>query len=124
MTLNTTRVALVTGGMGGLGEAICIKLAAHGLQGGRHLLARQHQGAGVARRDEGKQGLQAFAPIRATSPTSTRARRCVAQVVEEDRPDRRAGQQRRHHARHDLQEDEQGRLGRGHADQPRLASST
>ena len=27
MAANTARVALVTGGMGGLGEAICIKLA-------------------------------------------------------------------------------------------------
>jgi acetoacetyl-CoA reductase len=27
MAMNTTRVALVTGGMGGLGEAICVKLA-------------------------------------------------------------------------------------------------
>ena len=30
MPLKTPRVALVTGGMGGLGEAICIKLAALG----------------------------------------------------------------------------------------------
>ena len=30
MALNTTRVALVTGGMGGLGEAICIKLGGLG----------------------------------------------------------------------------------------------
>ena len=30
MAINVARVALVTGGMGGLGEAICIKLAALG----------------------------------------------------------------------------------------------
>ena len=30
MEANKTRVALVTGGMGGLGEAICIKLAVQG----------------------------------------------------------------------------------------------
>ncbi len=34
-----SRVALVTGGMGGLGEAICIKLAALGYQGGDDLFS-------------------------------------------------------------------------------------
>jgi NAD(P)-dependent dehydrogenase (short-subunit alcohol dehydrogenase family) len=32
------RVALVTGGMGGLGEAICLKLAGACLHRGHHLL--------------------------------------------------------------------------------------
>ena len=41
----TPRVALVTGGMGGLGEAICIKLAALGYRVVTTLLAGQHQGA-------------------------------------------------------------------------------
>ncbi len=40
----TKRVAVVTGGMGGLGEAICLKLAGNGQPGGHNPLARQHQG--------------------------------------------------------------------------------
>ena len=45
------RVALVTGGMGGLGEAICVKLAA--LATGRDdAFAGQHTGRRVARHDE------------------------------------------------------------------------
>jgi acetoacetyl-CoA reductase len=39
------RVALVTGGMGGLGEAICIKLAALGYKVVTTTFAGQHQGA-------------------------------------------------------------------------------
>jgi len=35
-----SRVAVVTGGMGGLGEAICVKLSAMGLPGGRHAIRR------------------------------------------------------------------------------------
>ena len=41
--MSKQRVVLVTGGMGGLGEAICIKLADAGLQGRRDVLAGQHQ---------------------------------------------------------------------------------
>ena len=50
MAMNIARVALVTGGMGGLGEAICIKLAALGYKVVTTLFARQHEGAGMARR--------------------------------------------------------------------------
>jgi NAD(P)-dependent dehydrogenase (short-subunit alcohol dehydrogenase family) len=43
------RIALVTGGMGGLGEAICIKLAKRAGQYRRHnLLTEQHQGSEMA----------------------------------------------------------------------------
>ena len=38
------RNVLVTGGMGGLGESICTKMADAGYQRGRHLLARKRQG--------------------------------------------------------------------------------
>ena len=44
----TQRIALVTGGMGGLGEAICMKLARMGIKGHRDLFAEQHQGGRVA----------------------------------------------------------------------------
>ena len=50
-------VALVTGGMGGLGESICIKLAALGLQGGHHPFAGQRQGGRMAA-DHEQHGLR------------------------------------------------------------------
>ena len=43
-----SRVALITGGMGGLGETIATKMSSR-LQGGGHVLAGQQEGRGVAR---------------------------------------------------------------------------
>ena len=52
MPMNIPRVALVTGGMGGLGEAICIKLAALGYKVVTTHSPGNTQGAGVARQHE------------------------------------------------------------------------
>ena len=93
-----------------------------GHQGRRHLLARQHQVQGMAEGDGGA-GAQVPRLSRATCPTSTRAEDGRA-GHEGRRPDRHPHQQRRHHARHDLQEDDQGRLGRGDARPTSTASST
>ena len=50
MAQDKQRIALVTGGMGGLGEAICVKLAALGYTVVTTYSPGQHQGAGMARR--------------------------------------------------------------------------
>ena len=71
--LTRHRVAFVTGGMGGLGEAICIKLAALGLHGRDHVFAGQHQGRRMAGVDEGA-GARLQGVCRATSPTTIRRR--------------------------------------------------
>jgi acetoacetyl-CoA reductase len=72
------RVALVTGGMGGLGEAICIKLAALGLHGRHHATRRATPRRTSGCRDEAA-GLQLPARTvrrrRLGSP-----RRCVKKV--------------------------------------------
>ena len=118
MAANTTRVALVTGGMGGLGEAICIKLADLGYK------VVTTYSPGNTKAKEWLDGMQQVGlPVRRLS--LRRHRLGQLREVREDgrrrgRPDRRAGEQRRHHARHDVQEDGQGELGRGDEDQPRL----
>ena len=104
------RVALVTGGMGGLGEAICIKLAALG-----YTVVTTYS-PGNTKAQEWLDGMKTHG-LRLPRLSLRRRRlgllqsRASQQVDRGRRPDRRAGQQRRHHARHDVQEDGQGRTG-------------
>ena len=110
----TTRVALVTGGMGGLGEAICIKLAALGYK----VVTTYSPGNTKAQEwldDDEDSRATASTRIPCDVADFDSCAACVAQGRGRGRPDRRAGQQRRHHARHDVQEDGQGELGRGDA---------
>ena len=67
------RIAFVSGGMGGIGTAICRRLGRQG-NGDRRLPAGLREEGGVARRMR-SEGF-ACTPPRATSPTSNRARRC------------------------------------------------
>ena len=112
------RVVLVTGGMGGLGETISTKMADAGYRvvvtyspgNTKHNeWARQHEGRTATRSP----------PSPATWPTCDSCTRAVAEVHGKVGRGRHPGQQRRHHPRHDLQEDGQGQLGCGDADQPR-----
>ncbi len=68
------RVALVTGGMGGLGEAICIKLAALG-----YTVVTTHSPGNTKAAEwlaaMKAQGLRRSRPILATSPTASPPRR-------------------------------------------------
>ena len=118
MASDKHRVALVTGGMGGLGEAICIKLAALGYtvvttyspgntKAAEWLAAMKGRDYNVPRVSVRRRRLGVRGRLREEGHGGSR-------------PGRGAGQQRRHHARHDVQEDGQGQLGRGDEDQPRL----
>ena len=112
------KVAVVTGGMGGLGETIATKMADAGYRVVVTYSPGNTKHTEWLAADEG-----------ATATTSSRVpcdvadydscARAVAEVQGKVGRDRHPGQQRRHHARHDLQEDGQGQLGRGHAHQPR-----
>ena len=112
------RVALVTGGMGGLGEAICIKLAALGYsvvttyspgntKANEWLSTMKQQGYNFRAYPCDVADWDSAAALREEGERGSRSRR-------------RARQQRGHHARHDVQENGQGELGRGDEDQPRL----
>ena len=111
------RVALVTGGMGGLGETIATKM----VDAGYKVVVTYSPGNTKHRewvgdmKDNGYDILAVQCDV-ADIDSCTRA---VADVQGKVGADRHPGEQRRHHARHDLQEDGQGQLGRGHAHQPR-----
>ena len=71
MAENKARVALVTGGMGGLGEAICIKLAALGYK----VVTTYSPGNTKAPEwlaCDGASRVTRSTPTRATSPTGIR----------------------------------------------------
>ena len=70
----TNRVALITGGMGGLGEAICTKMADAGYQVAVTYSPGKQDLGRMARGDEGARATTSR-PIPATSPTSIPARR-------------------------------------------------
>ena len=69
------RIAFVSGGMGGIGSAICQRLAQSGHTVVAGCLPGYEQQAGLARRDA-RATASGCTPRRATWPTSIRARRC------------------------------------------------
>jgi acetoacetyl-CoA reductase len=113
----TQKVAYVTGGMGGIGTAICQRLHRDGFK----VIA----GCGPSRDHVkwiGEQKALGYtfyvssgnvADWQSTVDAFTRARGGA-------RPDRRAGEQRRHHARPHVPEDVARRLGRRHRHEPEL----
>ena len=74
--MSQQRVALVTGGTGGIGTAIMRRLAGMGHQG-RHQLPRPGQGQGMAGQ-AGRRGHRRLAWCKATFPTRPHARRWCA----------------------------------------------
>ncbi len=103
------RVVLVTGGMGGLGETITTKMADAGYK-----VVVTYSPGNKTYQDWLKQMKESGYDVSAV-PCDVSDYDSCAKAVErgplQGRRGRRAGQQRRHHARHDLQEDGQGRPG-------------
>ena len=115
--MSKQRVVLVTGGMGGLGETISTKMVDAGYKVAVTYSPGNTKHAEWVAADEAR-GYDILAVPCDVADFDSCAK-AVAEVQREARAGRRAGQQRRHHARHDLQEDGQGQLGRGDAHQPR-----
>ena len=111
-----TRIAFVSGGMGGIGSAICRRLGRAGPHRGRRLpagireegrVARAHARRGPARaRRRGRRRRVRF------------LRRDVLQRALGGRPGRHPGQQRRHHARLGVQAHDRAGLDGGDQHQP------
>jgi acetoacetyl-CoA reductase len=96
----TKRIALVTGGMGGLGEAICIKFAALGDTVVTTYSPEQYQVEAMAGGDEGGGPAVSRLSLRCDDWAS-----CDA-CIERDAGSRAggcAGEQCGHHPRHDVQ---------------------
>ena len=106
----TTRVALVTGGTGGIGTAICRQLAKQG-----HKVATNYRDEAKTRAWQATLKREAASISRscpATCRTRAGAETMVREVERAARTDRHPGQQRRHHARHDVPQDDRRCSGR------------
>ena len=83
------------------------RLARRRLSRSSYLLAGQHASTTNGSASRRRWATTFRAVGRRRRPTGIRAVEAVAEAQGRARPDRRAGQQRRHHARHDVQEDGQ-----------------
>jgi hypothetical protein len=112
------KIALVTGAMGGLGTAICKSLAQSGFTVVANCLPN------FPPKDEWLAKMKSegfdFAVAEADVTDFDGCAAMVKKIEAELRPGRRAGEQRRHHPRRDVQEDGKGPVGRGAIHQPRL----
>ena len=113
------KIALVTGGVGGIGTAICKKLAQRGPLRRRQLRHPRHRDRSSSRTwpPRGSTAAARRSPS-ATSPTTTRWARWSRGIAKRPRPRRHPGELRRHHARLDLPQDDARAVAPGHRDQP------
>ena len=120
--MSQQKVAYVTGGMGGIGTAICQRLHKDGFKviAGCGPTPRLQASGSASRR----RWATPSTPRSATSADWDSTVEAFTKAKAEHGADRRAGQQRRHHARPHVPEDDARGLGRGDRDQPELACST
>ena len=113
----TTRVALVTGGTGGIGTAICKRLADLG-----HKVATNYRNEDKARAWQQKMQADGYdiALVQGRRVLARGRRSAGARGRGQARPGRHPGQQRRHHPRHHLPQDDAAAVERGHQHQPQF----
>ena len=111
----TSRVALVTGGTGGIGTAICRRLALTG-----HRVATNYRNEEKARAWQAQlraDGIDVvLAPGDVSSPEDAEA--MIRAVEAQTGPGRDPRQQRGHHPRHHVPQDERAAMARSHQHQP------
>src|SRR5262245_17298407 len=109
------RVAVITGGMGGLGDSISTKMHAAGYR-----VAVTHSPGNTKTKEwlsQHKASGREFSAYPVDVADFESCKECVARIAKEVETRRHSGQQRGHNPRHHVQEDEQGRLGFGHSHQ-------
>ena len=122
-TSMTTRVALVTGGTGGIGTAICqASSPARGTRSRRTIATKARRRRGRTR--SARRRRRRCDRARATCRITPAPKRWCARSNQQARPGRHPDQQRRHHARHDVPQDERAAVAGSHQHQSQLRAST